>query len=312
MGPPLDIYRQRGGTASPEAFVRRRSTSRSFLASLLIALAVACGGNNTFVGPTPVPVAVLVGAGDIGPCGGGGEETGRLLDGLPGIVMALGDLAYSHGTQREFRDCYDPAWGRHRARTHPSPGNHDYEQAGAQPYFEYFGHRAGVSGLGYYSYNLGQWHVLSLNSNIAIGRGSEQLGFVAQDLAANPTACTVAYFHHPFVTSGPNGGNAFLRDLWQLLYEQNVDVVVSAHDHLYERFALMNVLGQRDPVRGIRQFIAGTGGAEIYPTAFVHVASEVRISAFGVLKLTLNPGSYEWEFLRVDGARGDTGSSPCH
>jgi hypothetical protein len=106
--------------------------------------------------------------------------------------------------------------------------------------------------------------VLSLNANIAIGRGSEQLGFVAQDLAANPTACTAVYFHHPFVASGPNGGNAFLRDLWQLLYEQNVDVVVSAHDHLYERFALMNALGQRDPVRGIRQFIAGTGGAEIY------------------------------------------------
>jgi len=309
---PLDTYRQRGETASREASVRRRLTSRSCLASLFVALAVACGGNNTVVGPTPIPIAVLVGAGDIGPCGGGGEETGRLLDGLPGIVMALGDLAYSHGTRQEFRACYDTAWGRHRARTHPSPGNHDYEQPGAQPYFEYFGDRAGVSGLGYYSYRLGQWHVLSLNSNIAIGRGSEQLGFVTHDLAANPAACTVAYFHHPFVTSGPNGGNAFLRDLWGLLYEQNVDVVVTAHDHLYERFALMNALGQRDAARGIRQFIAGTGGAELYPTAFVHVASEVRISAFGVLKLTLYPGSYEWEFLRVDGARGDTGSGACH
>ncbi len=120
------------------------------------------------------------------------------------------------------------------------------------------------------------------------------------------------YFHHPVVTSGPNGNNAFLRDLWGLLYEQNVDVVVAAHDHLYERFAPINALFQRDPVRGVRHFVAGTGGAELYPTAFVHVASELRISAFGVLKLTLNPGSYEWEFLRVDGARGDTGSTPCH
>lgn len=312
MRMPLQLYRQPRGLTPPTTDGRALRSSRVYLVSLLIALAAACGGGDTVVGPTPVPVAVLVGAGDIGPCGGAGEATGRLLDGVPGIVMALGDLAYPHGTRDQFRSCYESAWGRHKNRTRPAPGNHDYEIVGAQPYFDYFGERAGEVGLGYYSFPLGDWHVVSLNSNVPIGRGSEQLAWVAQDLGSHPLACTAVYFHHPVMTSGPNGDNPFMRDLWTLLYERNVDVVIAAHDHLYERFAPMNALAQRDPVRGVRQFTAGTGGAELYPTAFVHVGSEVRISAFGILKLTLNPGSYEWEFLRVDGVRGDSGVGSCH
>lgn len=273
---------------------------------------MACGSAGTIVGPTSEPVTVLVGAGDIGPCGGAGEQTGRLIDGIPGTVVALGDLAYPTGTRDQFRGCYEAAWGRHRHRTRPAPGNHDYESVGAQPYFDYFGGQAGESGLGYYSYALGQWLVLSLNSNIPVGRGSEQWTWVRSELAAQVVPCVVAYFHHPYLSSGPNGANAYLQDLWALLYEHKVEVVLTAHDHLYERLAPMNASGQRDSARGVRQFIVGTAGAELYPTAFIHPASEVRLSAFGVLKLTLGPGTYEWEFLRVDGSRGDSGAGACH
>jgi hypothetical protein len=278
--------------------------------SLCVSLS-SCGGG-IVVGPTPTNVAVVVGAGDIGPCGAAGGGTGALLDGISGTVMAIGDLAYPDGAAQQFRTCYETAWGRHKSRTRPVPGNHDYDTAGAQPYYDYFGSQAGGAGLGYYSYRAGAWVVLALNSNVPIGRGSEQLAWVSSELRSQTASCTMAYFHHPYVTSGPNGDNPYLNDLWTLLYERDADVVVSAHDHLYERFAPMNAVAQRDPVRGIRQFIVGTGGSDLYPVAFVHAASEMRLSAYGVLKLTLFAGNYEWEFMRVDGSRGDVGAGTCH
>lgn len=239
-------------------------------------------------------------------------ETGRLIDSMPGTVLALGDIAYFHGRPEEFKRCYEPAWGRLKNRTRPAPGNHEYEMVDAYPYFDYFAEAAGAAGYGYYSFRSGEWLVVSLNSNIPVNRGSEQLTWLRAELGAHTNRCTLAYFHHPFISSGPNGDNPSMADLWLLLNEFNVDVILSAHDHLYERFAPMTPLGVRDDSRGMRQFIVGTGGAELYTAARAHRNSERIISAHGVLRLTLNHDGYEWEFVQIGGTRGDVGSGVCH
>jgi hypothetical protein len=309
-------YRHRSTPASPAHVDSPRAASRScarWLAASLASTLVACGGTPDLVAPTPASSAVIVGAGDIGRCGSEGAlETGRLLDGLNGTVIAVGDLAYQDGSLEQFQTCYEMAWGRHRSRTRPAPGNHEYNAPLAQPYFTYFGGNAGPQGLGYYSYTAGSWLVLSLNSNIPSGRDSEQGSWLRRTLSAQNVSCAMAYYHHPFISSGPNGDTASLGELWAALYELGVDVVVSAHDHLYERSAPMSATGQPDPARGIRQFVVGTGGAEIYPAVRTHPASERIISAHGVLRLTLERDRYEWEFLQTGGVRGDAGGGVCH
>jgi len=245
-------------------------------------------------------------------CDNNSQATARLLDTIGGTVFALGDNAYFQGTRENYRDCYEPTWGRHKARTRPVPGNHEYESPGAAPYFEYFGVNAGPVGLGYYSYEVGSWHVIALNSNINVSASSTQAGWLRSDLAAQSTTrCSLAYWHHPLFSSGPNGDNAQMRDVWRILQEAGVDVVLSGHDHLYERFAPQDQDGRPDAVRGIRQFTVGTGGAVLYSVAAPRPNSEVRISAFGVLRLTLAPDRYDWEFVPVSGAR-DAGTATCH
>ena len=231
---------------------------RKLASCVLAAAACACGGNG--VGPSPpggggpgTAIAVLAGAGDIGMCGSSGPEaTARLLDGIDGTVFTAGDNAYFQGTVQQFRDCYDPSWGRHKSRTRPAPGNHDYESPGAGPYFAYFGAAAGPAGLGYYSFQAGDWHVLSLNSNVPMGPGSAQLSWLKDDLTARRAACMAAIFHHPLFTVGPNGSTPETRELWRVLYEAGVDVVINGHDHLYQRFSPQNPDGQIDEQRGIR------------------------------------------------------------
>jgi len=258
------------------------------------------------------PTEIFVGAGDIGWCGSPGVAlTGRLLDGIGGTVFAAGDNAYMSGTAQQYRDCYDPGWGRHKGRTRPTPGNHEYETPGAAPYFDYFGANAGPPGQGYYSFTLGNWHAISLNSNIDVGEGSAQGRWLVFDLASNPSKCTIAYWHHPLFSSGQNGDNPAMRAFWRILFSAGVDVVVVGHDHLYERFAPQDPDGRFDPARGIRQFIAGTGGANLYNFVTVRANSEKRISAFGVLKLTLEVDRYDWEFIPVSG-ENDRGSDTCH
>jgi hypothetical protein len=261
--------------------------------------------------PAPTLPQVFVGAGDIGFCDSNSTATGRLIDSTGGTVFTLGDHAYPSGTRQEFRDCYDPAWGVFKARTFPTPGNHDYLSADAQPYFEYFGPNAGVPGLGYYSFPLGAWHAISLNSNIAVDAGSPQTNWLRMNLTINPSTCTLAYWHHPLFSSGPNGDHPRMRSIWRILYDAGADIVITAHDHLYERFGPQDADGRPDPVHGIRQFIAGTGGAPLYQAVTVRQNSEARISAFGVLKLTLMADRYEWEFMPVSGAR-DSGMAMCH
>jgi hypothetical protein len=265
-------------------------------------------------GPTPPPPStVLLAAGDVGVCGSRPAiETGLMLDSLAGTILAVGDLAYRHGTAEDFANCFDPVWGRHKARMRPSPGNHEYESSGAQPYFDYFGGLAGPSGQGYYSFRAGDWLVLSLNSNLPVGGSTAQGQWIRSELSASSSRCTLAYFHHPLYSSGPNGDNARLAGLWQMLYEQGVDVIIGAHEHMYERYAPMSPDGQRNDARGIRQFIVGTGGAGLYTVMRTHPQSEAQIVAHGLLKLTLTAQGYGWEFLQVGGLRSDVGADVCH
>jgi hypothetical protein len=264
-------------------------------------------------GPVPLPplaggAEIFVGAGDIATCDPNSEGTARLLDGIGGTVFTLGDQAYPRGAEQEYRDCYDPTWGRHRGRTRPTPGNHEYESRNAGPYFDYFGAAAGPYGLGYYSYELGSWLILSLNSNVNI---PAQQTWMKELLGRSRNRCTLAYWHHPLFSSGSSAKIPAIRSWWNVLHAANADVILSAHDHLYERFAPQDDGGTPDPARGLRQFVVGTGGAVLHPPVNVAANSEVRIAAYGVLKLTLLPDSYEWEFIPVSG-QGDRGMARCH
>jgi Calcineurin-like phosphoesterase len=259
---------------------------------------------------------VLVGAGDIANCNSPGDEaTARLLDGIGGTIFTAGDNAYMRGSASEFRDCYGPSWGRHRDRTYPTPGNHDYDSNdGARGYFDYFGDRAGPRGLGYYAYDVGTWRIYALNSEFekVPGLGQSQMDWLRGELTSRPAPCSIAVWHKPLFTSGPNGDNPHMRDIFRLLYDNGVDVVLNGHDHLYERFAPQDASGRVDPARGIRQFTVGTGGVDTYTNPRVAPNSERILSVWGVFKLTLHTNSYDWEFVPVDPGFRDSGSGSCH
>jgi acid phosphatase type 7 len=289
---------------------------------VVVALTASCGGDMT--SPTALPnvlqrvltdraEALLVGAGDIGLCGSPAPEaTAKLLDRMSGVIFTVGDNAYPSGTEANYRECYEPTWGRHKARTRPSPGNHEYESPGAIPYFTYFGANAGPSGVGYYTYRLADWQIYSLNSNIATDSGSPQVQWLRRELAAHPSACALAYWHHPLFSSGSHGDAPSLQPMWRALYEAGVEVVIAGHDHLYERFAPQDPDGRLDPVRGIRQFIVGTGGGALSMPVRVHANSDVRWSMHGVLQLVLREDGYTWGFIADTGAAADIGGGVCH
>jgi hypothetical protein len=256
---------------------------------------------------------VFVGAGDITNCGRTEDEsTANLLDNITGTVFTLGDNAYPDGTLTQFNNCYGPTWGRHKSRTKPVPGNHDYHTAGASGYFNYFGAAAGDPAKGYYSYNLGAWHIIALNSEISQSAGSAQEKWLRADLAANPKTCTLAYWHKPRFSSGQHGNIAASQPLWQALYDYGADVVLNGHDHTYERFAPQNPNAQADP-KGIREFVVGTGGAGLYSFTSNQPNSQIRNNTtFGVLKLTLHSTSYDWQFIPIAGQNfSDSGSANC-
>ncbi len=260
---------------------------------------------------------VFVGAGDISDCGNDNDEaTAKLLDVIPGTVFTLGDNVYSSGTATEFTQCYDPTWGRHKARTEPAPGNHDYNTSGATGYFGYFGALAGPSGRGYYSFDLGNWHIISLDSEISMSVGSAQEVWLRADLAASTKQCTLAYWHKPRFSSGTNHGSlASAQPLWQALYDFHAELILNGHEHNYERFAPQTPTGTADPTNGIREIISGTGGESHYNDEGTPLAnSEVfNGTTFGVLQLTLGPGTYTWQFIPVAGQTfTDSGSGTCH
>lgn len=259
---------------------------------------------------------VLVGAGDISDSGPGDSETAALINNLPeATVYTTGDNVYNSGTAAEFAAYYEPTWGAFKSRTYPSPGNHDFRTPGATGYFDYFGARAGPPGLGYYSFDLGEWHIVSLNSEVSMAKGSAQEVWLRNDLAANTLTCTLAYWHKPLYTSGaehkPAGGT---RPLFRALFDNNAEMVVGGHNHHYERFAPMNPFGGLNTNRGIRQFVAGTGGGGLEPFGTIQPNSEARDdTSYGVLKFTLHSNSYDWEFIPVAGQTyTDSGSTACH
>jgi hypothetical protein len=273
------------------------------------------------VRPTPItlPASVLVGAGQIARCDQPNDEaTAALLDNIPGTVFTTGDNLYRSGgvsgSAADFTNCFGPSWGRHKARIRPSPGDYDYQTSGATGYFGYFGAAAGDPSQGYYSYDLGDWHVIALNSNIAMSVGSAQETWLRADLAANAKPCTVAYWHHPRFSSRSTAVRSAVLPLWQALYAAGADLVINAHYRVYERFAPQTPAGAADPAKGIRQFTVGTGGQGTEPFDTPVPNSEVRNSgSYGVLQLTLDAGSYSWQFVPVAGQSfTDTGSGTCH
>jgi acid phosphatase type 7 len=260
---------------------------------------------------------VFVGAGDIADCSGNGDEqTAQLLDNIPGTVYTVGDNAYPNGAITEYTNCYDPTWGRHKARTHPAVGDNEYNSSSvAAGYFTYFGAAVGNPDQGYYSYDVGSWHIIVLNSNCSRIGGctptSAQGQWLQADLAANPRMCTLAIFHEPLFSS--SGGNTGLRSLWTSLYQAGADIVLNGHRHNYERFTLQDPNGVADPAHGIREFVVGTGGRSHSSFGSTASNSEIRNNtAYGVLKLTLHPTSYDWQFIPIAGQSfTDSGSAPC-
>lgn len=266
---------------------------------------------------------VLLAAGDIANCQAlsGAEATAKIIESIPdATVAALGDLALSNGSAEEFADCYDKTWGAFKSRTRPAPGNHEYHTKGANPYFDYFGAAAGDPKKGYYSYQLGTWHIIALNGECQeIGgcqTGSPEEKWLRQDLRSHPAACTLAYWHEPLFSSGAkHGNNPNYRDFWEDLYGAKATLVLNGHDHDYERFAPQDPDGRPDPARGIREFVVGTGGNhERSFDATPQPNSEARMTEiFGVLKLTLRPRGYDWEFIPQAGKTfHDVGRGSCH
>ncbi|HSU15965.1 metallophosphoesterase family protein [Longimicrobium sp.] len=286
--------------------------SISLAVAVLVALA-ACSRDRTPAG-TP-PHTSIVAAGDIAGCWWRSDEsTARLLDHISGVVAPLGDNVYQAGTRAQYRDCYAPTWGRHRARTRPAIGNHDMRTEEGAAYYEFFGAAAGPRGKGWYSYDLEGWHVVVLNSEVGIDSTSEQVGWLRADLAAHPVKCTLAYMHRPRFSSGEHGDSERMKPAFRALYDGGVDVVLGGHDHVYERFAPQDPAGRKDRNRGVRQFVVGTGGAPFYDFhEKLDDNSEVHQNrVHGVLRLVFHPDGYDWEFVGVNDDFEDHGHGDCH
>ena len=300
------------------------SASRMFVISLILGSVLSWFQSSPWLSAHSDTVnedVVLVGAGDIATCDSTKDsDTAALLDMIPGTIAMLGDGAYPDGTLQEYTDCYEPTWGRHKARTRPAVGNHEYHVKGAEGYFTYFGTAASPLDApctkdckGYYSYDLGAWHIIVLNSEIDMSVGSTQEQWLRADLAAHGHVCTLTYWHRPRFTSNDIENEERVRPLWDALYEFGADVVLNGHKHNYERFALQNPNGEADPERGIRQFVVGTGGTTHSSFDTVQPNSEIReFLTWGVLKLTLHPTSYDWDFIPIAGQTfRDSGSDDC-
>jgi Calcineurin-like phosphoesterase len=304
------------------------------VAALLVGLAVLAAPRLTLAPELPVPspsqasasqstaaetptagaspaAATLLAVGDIAFCGSSADEAvATVASGLPGTVALLGDNAYPDGSAADYAHCFDPPWHGLRGRLRPVPGNHDYQTLHATGYFSYFGAAAGTPGQGWYSYELGGWHLVALNSECdaigGCGFGSPQLAWLVADLAAHPVACTLAYWHHPRFSSGLHGADTQTDPLWRALAAVGADIVLSGHDHDYERFG---------PIDGIRSFVIGTGGRSLYAWPGVPAPhSQVRANdTYGLLELQLGAGSYTWRFVpAAGGSFTDSGTGLCH
>ncbi|MES3023740.1 MAG: metallophosphoesterase [Pseudomonadota bacterium] len=273
------------------------------------------------------PAHIVYAAGDIAMCNGrdarhsGAAATAeliakRLAHEPQARVLLLGDNVYGGGTEALFNSCFGPTWGRFKERIHPAPGNHEYIMPGAQGYFAYFGAAAGP---GHYSVTMGNWRLYSLDSNLRGAAHAAQLDWLRRELARAPSRCTLAFWHHPLYSSGGHGNYGTMRGVWELLHQHGAEIVLSGHDHDYERFAPQDANGKLDKAGGIRQFVAGIGGAYRTPFLLPRANSERRdASRTGVLRLSLNDDGYEWELLEAsydgfpNGPEPDKGKGGCH
>jgi acid phosphatase type 7 len=283
---------------------------------ITISLSIAFGSSQISTENT------LIAAGDIASCEeSGDEQTAKLIQGMlektPATVAALGDLVYPTGKLETYKNCYGPNWGQFLKQTKAAIGNHDYSGGTSQGYAAYFGTAAGPNPEHYYSYDLGKWHVIVLNSNCwAVGgceSGSKQYKWLQADLEENLSNCTLAYWHHPRFSSALHGNNNFMQDVWALLANSGVELVLNGHDHDYERFAPLNAAGKPSE-KGTREFVVGTGGKNEYPFLITKPGSQIRkTGTFGVLELKLKASSYDWKFVPVAGKTfTDSGSTNCY
>ena len=279
----------------------------------------ASGGASHSASVSPSADPVLVGAGDIADCSSSGdEETAKLIDGIAGTVFTAGDGAYPDGTAGQYADCYGPTWGRFKARTRPAVGNHDYQTKGAAGYLGYFGAAStNADGQTWYSFDLGRWHIIVLDANCGEIKGCDSKSaeghWLSADLDASDARCTLAIWHQPRFSSGEHGNDLAVGPFWTALYRAGADVVVNGHDHDYERFKPQTPSGAVDFDRGIREFVAGTGGAPIRGFQGTKPNSDIRAAVSpGVLKLTLHPNGYDWAFVSTTGIFSDSGTASCH
>jgi acid phosphatase type 7 len=343
------LDRQKTAVLDAAITVRRssamtRPSPRIALALLIAACAVAvvavlpgCGADDpapesaTGAGGGPAKVervgaagarsAVMIAAGDIAQCDNSCDTaTGELVGRTPGVVQLLGDNAYPSGTPSDYARCYQPTWGSFKGRTLPATGNHEYRRSlKAEGYFRYFG-RAARPPEGYYSYDIARWHVVVLNSTCYLvggcGPASAQAKWLRADLDRSKARCTLAVWHHPRFSSGTrHGSNTLMSEMWRILQANGGDVVLSGHEHNYERFAPQREDGTLDTARGLREFVAGTGGARHYPFSKKPLRNSQSRgeSVNGVLRLELLPEGYSWRFLRASGRQfSDSGSGRCH
>jgi 3',5'-cyclic AMP phosphodiesterase CpdA len=286
----------------------------SALALCVIAL-VACAAPTPTATPTPIREFVVIAGGDTqNGCNAAAKQTASLLDTFPSdtLILHSGDMT-DKGTPNEFNDCYGLTWGRHKSQHRPVPGNHDYDTPGASGYWEYFGALAGTRDQGYYSFNLGAWHIVALNSEIDHSASSAQVQWLKTDLAANPSQCILAYWHNPRFSSGAHGSDPSVAPFWDALNAARADVVFHGHEHNYERFAKQNPSGEPD-ANGIREFVIGTGGGRLFGLRTALPTSEVRDGiTYGIGKFTLRAGSYDWQFVPVAGGTfTDSGTTQCN
>jgi len=263
------------------------------------------------------PYEILVGAGDIADCGRDSDaKTADLVDAIEGTVFTAGDNAYPIGSSADFRDCYEPTWGRFLARTRPAPGNHDHLTR-LDGYLGYFGAAATPEGTVWYSYDLGTWHIIVLDSNCnpagGCGPDSKQGRWLSADLEASAALCTLAIWHHPRWSSGEHGSNGAVAPFWRALFDAGADVVVNGHDHDYERFKPQDPDGRVDQDRGLREFVVGTGGTSLRSFDTTANNSALRVAGIhGVIRFELQPAGYGWRFISTTGELTDSGQGSCH
>ncbi len=261
----------------------------------------------------PSEAVTVLAVGDIGDCSSDGDEATAALvaarSGLP--ILTLGDTVYPSGSAQDFAGCFAPSWGPFRDRMYPTPGNHEYLTSGASAYFDYFGDRAGTPGLGYYSFDVGSWHLVALNSERDVEAGGRQLAWLRADLEANTQRCVLAYWHKPRFTAGQYRDLADGHEFWALLAGAGAEVVLNGHDHNYQRYRPMDARGEPSP-GATREFVVGTGGRARYDLQPDPRREAGTADAWGILELTLRPDGYDWRFLAAAGTNyEDSGSGGC-